>query len=101
MVLVKIIAPGRPETRPMSGDLCQISFAGRLDDGTIVEEADDMKIHVGDNEVCQGLDMAIALMNYGEKAELKVTSRFAYGELGLKNETEDKVIVPPNATVIN
>lgn len=83
----------------MHGDWCKVSFVGRLDDGTVVEDVRELELHLGDNEVAQGLDMAIALMNQGEKAEIKVNSRFAYGELGLKNETENHVIVPPNSMV--
>lgn len=44
----------------------------------------------------QGLDLAIALMNVGEEAEIEVASRFAYGDKGCK--TED-VNVPPGATI--
>lgn len=80
-------------------DWCKVSFVGRLDDGTVVEDVKDMELHLGDNEVTQGLDMALALMNLGEKAEVKVNPRFAYGELGLTNESDNTVIVPPNATV--
>lgn len=80
-------------------DWCKVSFVGRLDDGTVVEEASDMELHLGDNEVVQGLDMALALMNQHEQAQVKVNARFAYGELGLKTETDNTVVVPPNATV--
>lgn len=82
-------------------DWCKVSYVGKLDDGTVVVEATDQELHVGDNEVVQGLDMALALMNLGEKAEVKVHPRFAYGALGLTNEADNNstVIVPPDATV--
>lgn len=81
-------------------DWCKVSFVGKLDDGTVVDQATDMELHLGDNEVVQGLDMALALMNQGEKAEVKVNARFAYGELGLVSaEPDNAVIVPPNVTV--
>lgn len=89
------------ETRPMHLDFCRVSYVGKLDDGRVVDEATNLELHLGDNEVVQGLDMAIALMNLGEKAEVKVNSRFAFGELGLLNETDNSVIVPPSATVCN
>lgn len=41
----------------------------------------------------QGLDLAIALMNLNEVAEIEIHHRFAFGLLGLPP------IVPPNATV--
>lgn len=95
----QILVDGQAETRPMHLDWCKVSFVGKLEDGTVVDEATDMELHLGDNEVVQGLDMALALMNLGEKAVVTVNSRFAYGELGLKSETDNTVIVPPNATV--
>lgn len=83
----------------MHMDWCKVSFVGKLDDGTVFEDIHSMELHLGDNEVVQGLDMAIALMNLGETAEIKVNARFAYGEMGLKSETDNTIIVPPNATV--
>lgn len=34
-------------------------------------------------QVIQGLDVALGLMNVGEKCELKIESRLAYGSKGL------------------
>lgn len=42
----------------------------------------------------QGLDLAIGLMNIGEKCELKIQSRLAYGAKGLQPN------VPPNSTLL-
>lgn len=41
----------------------------------------------------QGLDLAIGLMNVGEKCELKIQPRLAYGAKGLEPN------VPPDAAV--
>uniref|UniRef100_A0A182NI90 peptidylprolyl isomerase n=1 Tax=Anopheles dirus TaxID=7168 RepID=A0A182NI90_9DIPT len=101
-LLKKVLKKGRSELRPESKDLVTISYTGRLDDGTVVEEQSDVVVQIDDVEVVQGLDMALKLMNEGEVAEVTVNARFAYGELGLKDPTEhDPVIrsVPPNATV--
>lgn len=43
--------------------------------------------------------MVIPLMNVGEVAEVKVDPRFAYGSLGLKNDKEPELSIPPEATV--
>lgn len=40
------------------------------------------------------MDLAIALMEEGEDAEIEVASRFAYGELGKEPD------IPPGATII-
>lgn len=101
-LLKKVLKKGRSELRPESKDLVTISYTGRLDDGTVVEEQSNVVVQIDDVEVVQGLDMALKLMNEGEVAEVTVNARFAYGELGLKDPTEhDPVIrsVPPNSTV--
>lgn len=41
----------------------------------------------------QGLDLAIALMDVSEIADIEVHPRFAYGDLGLKPD------IPPNTIV--
>uniref|UniRef100_A0A182PMV5 peptidylprolyl isomerase n=1 Tax=Anopheles epiroticus TaxID=199890 RepID=A0A182PMV5_9DIPT len=101
-LLKKVLKKGRSELRPESKDLVTISYTGRLDDGTVVEEQQNVVVQIDDVEVVQGLDMALKLMNEGEVAEVVVNPRFAYGELGLKDPTEqDPVIrtVPPNSTI--
>lgn len=101
-LLKKVLRKGHSALRPESKDLVMISYTGRLDDGTVVEEQSNIVVQIDDVEVVQGLDMALKLMNEGEVAEVIVNPRFAYGELGLKDPTElDPVIrtVPPNATL--
>lgn len=65
-----------------------------------MEDYTDVTVQMGDLEVVQGLDMALALMKIGEIAEIKVDARFAYGEIGLKNETDKSKEIPPNAKVL-
>ena len=80
--------------------MCTINLEGRLEDGTIVEKYQNLTVQLGDYEVVQGVDMMIPLLNVGEVVEIICKSRFAYGELGLKNEQEPDKSVPPNATLI-
>ncbi|GAB0088433.1 Peptidylprolyl isomerase [Sergentomyia squamirostris] len=95
----KILVKGVDDTKPLTGDVCRISFEGKLEDGTVVEQEEDFSINVGEHEVCQGLDMSLALMTTGEKAEIVVNSRFAYGSIGLKNDKDPSKNIPPDATV--
>lgn len=44
-------------------------------------------------QLTQGLDLALGLMNVGEKCELKIQSRLAYGSKGLESK------IPPEATL--
>lgn len=55
----------------------------------------DFFFQLGDNEVVQGLDMAIGLMDVGEKAEIVCSPRFAYGSIGLQSKN-----IPADATII-
>lgn len=93
----KIIKIGNSEIQPQRGDLVRINVNGKLEDGTLVENYQNLEIHVGDFEVVQGIDMTIALMKVGEVAEISVDSRFAYGSLGLKNNFGN---IPSDAKII-
>lgn len=98
-LLKKVLKEGTAE-RPEGRDVAVINYTGRLEDGTVVEEERDYVVQIDDVEVVQGLDMALKLMNVGEQAEVIVSSRFAYGEHGLKNEEHPERSVPPNAKVV-
>ncbi|OAD61952.1 Peptidyl-prolyl cis-trans isomerase FKBP8 [Eufriesea mexicana] len=91
---MKVIKSGKDGTRPNRSDICILKIIGKLKDGTIVEEYEDLKIQLGDVEVIQGLDLAIALMNVNEVAEIEVDPRFAYGSLGKEPN------IPPNTTIL-
>lgn len=44
--------------------------------------------------------MALPLMQLGEIAEVFTDARFAYGTIGLKNEDNPDMTVPPSSNVI-
>lgn len=48
----------------------------------VVDKNDDLRFTVGDVEVINGLELAVQLMDLGEISEVKMESRFAYGDLG-------------------
>lgn len=48
------------------------------------ETFDRFEIIIGDNDLYQGLDLLLPLMDKGESARLLIKSRFAYGQLGNK-----------------
>ncbi|XP_043261869.1 peptidyl-prolyl cis-trans isomerase FKBP8-like [Colletes gigas] len=89
----KVVKPGKPGTRPNRSDICTLKIIGKLKDGTVVEEYEDHKIQLGDVEVIQGLDLAIALMDVDEIAEIEVDPRFAYGHSGKPPS------IPPDAVL--
>lgn len=80
---LQVLVKGTPDTRPQRRFLCTINGTGKDEaTGVVVEVFDSTVIQMGDNEVVQGLDMALGLMDEGERAEITVNSRFAYGEIG-------------------
>lgn len=95
----KILVKGTAGSRPEREDICTINLCGRLENGTVVEELENETVQVGNYEVVQGLDMALPLMDVGEKAEVVCSGRFAYGELGLVNEADPTKTIPGNATI--
>lgn len=93
-LIKKTLIKGEKNTRPGRLDLCVVDIIGKLDNGTEVENFVDYKIQLGDVEVVQGLDLAIALMDVGEVAEITVFPRFAYGKLGRDPD------IPPSSKII-
>ncbi|XP_014282311.1 peptidyl-prolyl cis-trans isomerase FKBP8 [Halyomorpha halys] len=93
-LMKKVLTPGIPNSRPQKSDICVLNIVGCLEDGSIVEKHENLEINHSDNEVIQGLDFALALMDKGEVAEIKITPRFGYGSLGKRPE------IPPGANLI-
>lgn len=94
-----MLREGDQSQQPHRGDVCKINLVGKLENGTVVEELLNHSLQVGDVEVVQGIDMALPLMRVGELAQVVAEARFAYGSIGLKNETDNDKSIPPNATV--
>lgn len=51
----RVIKAGIPNSRPSRGDACKINAIGKLDDGTIVEQHEELNFQQGDVEVIQVL----------------------------------------------
>lgn len=49
----KVLTPGKDMSRPNRSDICVIKFIGKLDDGTVVEDEEELTIQLGDVEVVQ------------------------------------------------
>ncbi|XP_015109871.1 peptidyl-prolyl cis-trans isomerase FKBP8-like [Diachasma alloeum] len=89
----KTLIKGKKNTRPQRNDICTINIVGKLENGKEVECFIDVAIQLGDVELIQGLDLAIALMDVGEAAEIVIAPRFAYGDIGKEPD------IPPGATL--
>lgn len=49
----KVLSKGQPGTRPNKSDLCTLKISGKLEDGTTVDEEEEIIIQLGDVEVIQ------------------------------------------------
>ncbi|CAH0695961.1 unnamed protein product [Spodoptera exigua] len=86
-LLKKILKVGEESNglRPHRSDICRISYEVKIKDTNhVVEKRDHVKIYLGDNEILQGLDLAVTMMYKGEECILQMAPRFGYGETGLK-----------------
>lgn len=86
-LLKKIIKVGEESNglRAHRSDICRISYEVKIKDTDhVVEKRDHVKIYLGDNEILQGLDLAVTMMYKGEVCLLQMAPRFGYGEVGLK-----------------
>lgn len=86
-------AAAKNAKRPISSDLVTIKVEGKLEDGTKVDVYDSLSFVLGDGDVIQAWDLAVALMEEGQVIELQTDARFAYGEKGRKPD------IPPNSSI--
>ncbi|CAL8253866.1 unnamed protein product [Merluccius merluccius] len=96
MLKKKVLGAGQgPDSRPQKGQNVKISLKTFLADGTLVEECPALSFTLGDGDVIQALDLAVQLMEMGEKALIQVHAKYAYGSRG-SIEPE----VPPEAELL-
>lgn len=93
-LLKKILIEGMENRRPQRLDICTLNYTCSLENGDVVESGTNFTIQMGDLEVVQGIDVALALMNVGEKCLLKIEPRLAYGNKGLEKK------IPPDTSVL-
>eukprot|EP00794_Sanderia_malayensis_P004661 gene4661-5269_t len=83
------------ESRPHSGNEVVIRISGQLNDASCLPE-EEITFVLDDREVIQALDLAVALMELGEKALLYTDAKYAYGTFGRKDEGLN---VPSNSSI--
>uniref|UniRef100_A0A3Q4A955 peptidylprolyl isomerase n=1 Tax=Mola mola TaxID=94237 RepID=A0A3Q4A955_MOLML len=86
-----LVAGGGRNSRPQKGQNVKINLKTYLKDGTLVEDQPDLCFTLGDGDVIQALDLAVQLMDMGEKALIQTDAKYAYGAEG-SHEPE----VPPS-----
>ncbi|VUZ40902.1 unnamed protein product [Hymenolepis diminuta] len=94
-VLIKTISKGLGQgSRPSHGDSVVINYKCYLEDGTLVEESENLNIVIGDGDCIHAIDLTLPFVELMENFELITDARFAYGALG------NPPTIPPNAKLI-
>lgn len=96
-VIKKITKAGEDGPEPEKNQEVLVHYTGRLTDGTIFDSSDDkepLKVVIGVGQVIKGWDIGIMSMKLGEKAELTLSSDYAYGDMGSPPK------IPGKATLI-
>jgi len=86
-VLKKILVPGIDGERPSKGCVANVHYVGVLiQDGTVFdssrERGEPFRFTVGGDDVIKGWEIGIASMSRGEKAILRISPIYAYGDEG-------------------
>lgn len=78
----KILVPGKGvDTRPNNGDTVTLKVDGVLEDGTHIDTG-EISFILNDGDVILAFDIAVALMEEGEKCELFTAAKYAYSSIG-------------------
>jgi peptidylprolyl isomerase len=81
-----------------AGDNAYVHYTGFLPDGTIFDSSrkkgDPVRITVNSQQVFEGWDMGLNMMQKGTKIKLFIPAKLAYGKDGYNN------LVPPNSAII-
>lgn len=97
----QIVKEGDKKTFPQVGQTALVHYTGYLDefggkkfDTSVGRGQRPFPFRVGYGEVIQGWDESVPTMSLGEKAIVKITPDYAYGEDGVPP------IIPSNATLV-
>lgn len=81
-----------------SGKFVTVRHSGKFLDGRIFENSDEVKpftFRTGSNQVVKGLEYALYGMREGDRFEILIPSKYAYGEEGLLNSSNGTFDIPP------
>ncbi|KAG0210575.1 FK506 binding protein proline rotamase rapamycin-binding protein [Mortierella sp. GBA30] len=96
-VIKTTLTPGDGVNFPKVGDTVVMHYVGTLDDGSKFDSSRDrnkpFETAIGVGRVIRGWEEGVPQMSLGEKAILKITSDYGYGERGYPP------VIPPKATL--
>jgi len=86
-----------------TGKFVSVKYTAKFPDGRVFDYAGapgkPFTFVSGAGEVIQGLDLALLQLREGDRAEILIPSRYAYGEEGLKDLKSGAEIIAPYSTL--
>ncbi|KAF5954610.1 hypothetical protein HYC85_007466 [Camellia sinensis] len=101
-VIKKILKEGEGYDRPNDGAAVKLKLIGKLQDGTIFlkkghdNDEELFEFKTDEEQVIEGLDIAVMTMKKGEIALLTVAPEYAFGS---SESHQELAVVPPNSYV--
>ncbi|KAI8013268.1 Peptidyl-prolyl cis-trans isomerase FKBP62 [Camellia lanceoleosa] len=101
-VIKKILKEGEGYDRPNDGATVKLKLIGKLQDGTIFlkkghdNDEELFEFKTDEEQVVEGLDIAVMTMKKGEIALLTVAPEYAFGS---SESHQELAVVPPNSYV--
>ncbi|RWR73384.1 peptidyl-prolyl cis-trans isomerase FKBP65-like protein [Cinnamomum micranthum f. kanehirae] len=100
-VVKKITNPMETFEKPNSGTVAQIRYVAKLVDGTIFDRKgydgeEPFEFKVDEEQVINGLDLAVATMKQGEVAQIIINHEYGFGNT---KTVTDLAVVPPLSTL--
>ncbi|KAI7988806.1 Peptidyl-prolyl cis-trans isomerase FKBP62 [Camellia lanceoleosa] len=102
-VIKKILKEGEGYDRPNDGATVKLKLIGKLEDGTIFlkkghdNDEELFEFKTDEEQVIEGLDIAVMTMKKGEIALLTVAPKYAFGS---SESYRELAVVPPNSYVM-
>ncbi|XP_028053276.1 70 kDa peptidyl-prolyl isomerase-like isoform X1 [Camellia sinensis] len=99
-IIKKVMEKGEQIGPPGDLDEVLVKYQVRLDDGAIVATTPEegVEFHVKDGHFCPALPKALKTMRRGEKVNLIIQPKYAFGESG-NNSKNEFPLIPPNAVL--
>lgn len=91
---------------PANGDIVAIEYTGYLTDGKIFDAThaegknNALTFQLGTNVVIDGLNEIISIMGVGQKVQVIIPPKLAFGSKGLCLETTNECLIKPGSTLV-
>ncbi|KAK9813598.1 hypothetical protein WJX73_009452 [Symbiochloris irregularis] len=100
LVVKKVLTESSDYNTPNSEATVRIRYTACLEDGTVIDEraeGNELEFVADEEQVVEGLDLAVMKMKPGEKSVVTIAPKYAWGDQEFKGS---KGTVPKGATIV-